>query len=321
MSQRNWIAALAFGLTVFTGAVLAQEVTNPINETERPSVVDQPNDPVSAQKDEDYGASKQGNFCGPSYTLNCGYRNQSAAQPRNPEAEGRDERDVKAQESMATSTESMALWTIVMAIAAIFSFVAASAAAVFAYNIIGETRRIGEAQTRAYLGVHNCRITLRKEECDMKIVLEIENTGNSPAYNLHAVVRIKIDGDYATILDEDKNPTETARFLLMNGMVAHSTEEKSVFPGSLKKMLAEKGAERVKFYIEGYLEYETVFTRHKTTEADASFCFRFIEDGDAVRAAIDKGENLPMDLTPKSLTNVPLDWIAEYRRSRENAKA
>ena len=274
MSQRNWIAALAFGLTVLSGTVVAQEVTRPI---ERPGVVDQPDSPENAERSEDYGASKQGNFCGPSYTLNCGYRDQNATQERSPEAEAREKEDLKAQKSMARSTEEMAFWTVYMTIAAILSTVFAGLAVFFAYRSFAETRKIAVAQLRAYIGVLDpSPMDLQDSGFSVgqqaKIDFRFANHGETPARSLNYVAFMDIldhpiahvDYDLAAPKDGIPPPNLT---LPREQVFTGEASTKNPLTKSDIETIMEGGGKCL--YLIGVINYRDIFDLPRKTR----FCF------------------------------------------------
>lgn len=96
---------------------------------------------------------------------------------RNPSREEqRAEQGLSAQREMADSTEGMLIVTFVVGFGTVL---AASAAAWFALGTIRETRRIGEAQVRAYLTCTGGAYRIGQQLCVVHITLK--NFGQSPA--------------------------------------------------------------------------------------------------------------------------------------------
>jgi len=55
-------------------------------------------------------------------------------------------------------------------------------------QMILDTRRIGERQTKAYLGIGECQIMAGTDPSNISITVTVENSGNSPAIDVEVVV-------------------------------------------------------------------------------------------------------------------------------------
>lgn len=184
MFRSYWFAAIAVGLAAAFPST-AQVINDPVIDAKRPTIVNEPDNSKSGDDGQQSGDSKTGNFCGPSYTLSCGPRYQTPTEESDPIKEAREKEDLIAQQSMASSTQEMAGWTVVMAVASVLATIFAGVAAILARNAVLETRRIGEAQVRAYINVENTKYLVKDEIPAFRI--SVRNSGQSPAKSVRFI--------------------------------------------------------------------------------------------------------------------------------------
>jgi hypothetical protein len=86
-------------------------------------------------------------------------------------------------------------WTLALFLATVGLIVATGALGYFAYAAIRETRRIGEAQVRAYVSIKEARIDFHSEYAHPIVGFIATNSGQSPARNFVWNIGLQYAGD------------------------------------------------------------------------------------------------------------------------------
>jgi hypothetical protein len=115
MFNRNRIIGAAIGLiAIGLSGLFAQEIIphagDAAKEGQRPVVIDNPKSQTETGDSTKEGSTKTGNFCGASFALHC-QPNAIPTDKHEDARNGREERDIIAQESVADSTASILWWT------------------------------------------------------------------------------------------------------------------------------------------------------------------------------------------------------------------
>ncbi|WP_404711583.1 hypothetical protein [Sphingomonas sp. MMS24-J13] len=127
---------------------------------------------------------------------------ENASHDRNNYIQSR--RSADASEAQAAYALQQTKIAAIGAGAGLLTMCAAIAAAGFAWGSIHETRRIGEAQTRAYLSLKSLSVRKMKEGLEFQPV--VHNSGQSPA--LSAQIQLKIirpSGEWITLMPEHEH--------------------------------------------------------------------------------------------------------------------
>lgn len=193
---------------------------------------------------------------------------------RNPSREEqRAEQDLSAQREMADWAEGMLIVTFVVGFGTVF---AASAAAWFALGTIRETRRIGEAQVRAYLTCVGGSYRIGQQLCVAHITLK--NFGQSPARR--ATIRASLgtfDSDAADGGDFIYSPQKLVNFY----EIPASAEDKShiIFQVNFGYEICSDMVEGGRLlFVACVLDWDDVFDKSQIIEF-----FLVADDGDIIR--------------------------------------
>lgn len=216
MRYGAWIIAVALGLAASLGQAQEQaEETDRSAQTEQPQTIQIPTPfPVKIVEDETEAITRQ---------------RQEA------EARQRDIDDLLAQQGMELATRAMNqatqemrdyayAQTIIVGIGTVLVFLSLLIA-IFAnraaFSAISVARAIGQAQTRAYLGISSVTLFQQERSGDERCKIRVKNYGVSPAIN----VSISAQCFYT----EDNLEIEPDKFsvLLQNGVI-HPGAELSV---------------------------------------------------------------------------------------------
>lgn len=191
----------------------------------------------------------------------------------------RAEEDLKAQKQMAKWALAL---LVVSSLLGFFSLVAAVAGVGFVWATLRETRRIGEAQVRAYLGVAEIVLIKPKVGDFLKVDISLKNSGQSPAYAVRAWCTVTTDPD---ILGK-KGRAEETHF----GHIESDGERQFPKNGQSQYRVTEKWfsvlSEGHPVYAFGEIHYVDAFNRPWTTE------FRF-------RHSVKVNDGLAMLATPE----------------------
>lgn len=178
---------------------------------------------------------------------------------RNPNREEqRAEQDLSAQREMADWAEGM---LIVSAIVGFSTVLAASAAAWFAFGAIRETRRIGEAQTRAYMTTSGAEAVYRDGQ--LHVTVHAQNTGQSPALAVRTHTSIAIEpGPFDPMWLKDELDIDF-RSDVGAGQSVHLRTEGPVPPNP--HLLYSMVVEKLEIWVYATIAYSDVFGRPHTT--------------------------------------------------------
>jgi hypothetical protein len=116
-----------------------------------------------------------------------------------PDEQKRAERDLHAQEQMAKWAKYMLyiaggeiIVTLTGVVLVLFTLIYTRDAARAARDAVDETRRIGEAQTRAYVSIEGSEVSNFGNGVRPSVTTVIKNTGQTPAYDLKVHTMIGI---------------------------------------------------------------------------------------------------------------------------------
>jgi hypothetical protein len=173
MSNSNRIIGAAIGLTLSIFIAASTHAEDSLPRQRNSDSEAQNSDGASKQADKN---SRVANMCGSSFTLNCAGQEKrgDAQEDRRNE---REESDLIAQRDAANAAADSAWWSRAQfwaSLAAIFGLV---------WTLI-ETRRIGQAQTRAYINVVSGIVSNFGADKVPIITIHIKNGGVTPARNV-----------------------------------------------------------------------------------------------------------------------------------------
>jgi hypothetical protein len=225
MFNRNRIIGAAIGLMAFgVSSLSAQEIAphagDATKEGQRPIVIDNPKGQTETNKRAREGGTKTGNFCGASFALHC-QPNAIPADEHEDARNGREERDIIAQESVADSTASILWWTRVQLLLSGLGIAglgwtlyesrrAANAAvdgATAAHATVEQAREtnriageVSAVELRPWIAVKIKNISsfkhgVGKHSFHTDIVVSFENIGKTPAVDLNLNCKILLGGD------------------------------------------------------------------------------------------------------------------------------
>jgi hypothetical protein len=226
MFNRNRIIGAAIGLTAFgVSGLSAQEIAphagDATKEGQRPVVIDNPKGQTETNERAREGGTKTGNFCGASFALHC-QPNAVTADKYEDARNGREERDIIAQESVADSTASILWWTRMQLLLSglgilglgwtLYESRRAANAGIdgtkAAWETLRETKKIGVAQTRAFL---NCvGGDFKFTDRSIEFHLDIENLGNTPSRS------VKINAAMSVVLMDFRDEKATPEKIVLN---------------------------------------------------------------------------------------------------------
>jgi hypothetical protein len=132
---------------------------------------------------------KKGEFCGPSYTLNCAYPDRSAT-AADPGAIQRDKDRLAAEQSLAEAARWATIWTIVLASAAILAVFVSAGAVYYMRKTLNLTRELAVAERRPWIGediqLQPDNVIASAETGQWHVMLTVwaKNSGQAPARNV-----------------------------------------------------------------------------------------------------------------------------------------
>lgn len=178
MSKRYWIALAAVGLAAFTPA---------------PSAGNLDTEPEPARQEQREGAAEQGSIeSGLPTSLQTPVESGAdEAQPNEERPANEDSREPGPPSPwwLLHDTTAQAL----MAFATVLATIASIGAVILLLMTLHETRRIGRAQTRAYLSIRDMK-AVEGDAGDLVIHYTVVNSGNSPARNVVVSEAFRKDG-------------------------------------------------------------------------------------------------------------------------------
>lgn len=195
-----------------------------------------------------------------------------------------------------------------------------------ANRTVDETRRIGEAQVRAYLSVERAEVVYCGPQALPSVELFVRNSGNSPASSVSLMVNI-YDQFTGAGYDAWNAPSQMPQLTQMNAFASISAgETKSVQVELLDLRLALKpdGEEfrkmkAVNLFAEGYFVFETVFHQPRDKNpAEAPFSFWF--SCDVSELIIQTRDSGPVDPVEMPNRNRLPNWY-EHRRWNEKGRS
>jgi hypothetical protein len=114
-----------------------------------------------------------------------------------PSPKSAEERTEEAEDRIEKKKADAALvrWTLALFLATVGLMIGTGVLSYFAYAAIKETRRIGEAQVRAYVSIKEARIDFDTEYAHPQVTFITTNSGQSPARNFIWSISIQYAGD------------------------------------------------------------------------------------------------------------------------------
>ncbi|AZO15093.1 hypothetical protein EJ069_10340 [Mesorhizobium sp. M2A.F.Ca.ET.043.05.1.1] len=245
---------------------------------------------------------------------------------------GQDDRnsDLCAQWKAADAAEQSAFWTMIGVIVGGLTLIAAGLAAWYAGRAAQYTRdgaehagrsvktaevatevsrQIGEAQARAYISVTKAWLENNANALP-KIILQVRNSGQSPAYDLTAVFRASSE---QFDLDPPLTPLRVNSYVLADLFPAGADDRLAfgIHPNDIVDMTGKPTPDEKLQMVELILEYKTVFDRPRG-QIDMDTAVRLL-----IPNVLTFTSNRPTRQSQPVtvMTNFTASWIREYRRT------
>lgn len=230
---------------------------------------------------------------------------------------------------MAESTLSAArasIWTTVLTAVGVvflgFTLWYTHETLVATRSAVDETRRLGEAQVRAYLSVEKAEIVCR-DRLPPIIRLSVKNSGNSPARNVKILHKIAINKFETDLTENNRNETWKTfpdASLIASGAVNHIQFSDTFHLPLLRQ--DRKMPAGMTIAIHGAVAYKTVFSTDHEDDQHCDVTFRFVGhiDRDSVLSAF--RQNNEAIFTMQSFNfqvSADTSYMQEIINSRRNA--
>lgn len=317
MSKRYWGYFVAVGLIVLCSSGQAQDQS------------DQTNGSANQQQ-----APSDNSFTPiPIYVI----EDQATADARErheEEARQREISDLIAQEGMNAATQAMneatqrmadyAWWsTFLVGIGTALLFVTlwlTRQANVAAQLAVRETRRIGEAQVRAYVAWHSCEVaTVVSENHGATEIVQfafrpqIQNTGQSPAtlIDLYADFSIFDSGVTPTVsIDAAKSKTKD---IIGAGNTFGMARQSMTFQEAISIYQGIKSA-----YLTGWGRYFDIFQDDKKTPYTFSFCFKMNFMLHPSTTSGTASDLIDLHSMSEYMINIEHDWSDDHQKDNQS---
>lgn len=199
----------------------------------------------------------------------------SARQSTKDEASNNQKADLIAQQGMDAATQRMAnyakwqtLLILIGTIALLWTLYLTRSATKAAQDAVGVTRKMGEAQTRAYLSVSPVSVSSFKAGEKMRIIYNIKNLGNSPAFGIyfHHAVRVVPVHEVSSFKFREPYKMDFEDFNISPKQKLMTDAEFNILKANFDQIKSETSV----LLVCGHVRYKDVFRRTRRL----TFCYK-----------------------------------------------